>query len=147
MYTLFHTVQTGYGVKSASYPMVAEELPKWIKRPRREADNLLRPIAEVKMLQLHEYSPPQRPDLLWRQNSFLSNGCRGTSQGIKRRRPEADNLLRPRAEVKMLQLDVYPPPQLPDRLWRPQNFPSNGCRGTSLAGKAAKARGCQFTTT
>jgi hypothetical protein len=98
MYNLLHNVQTGYGVNTASYPMVTRELPKGIKWPKREADNSLRPRAEVK--NARAYSPPQRPDLLWRQKSFLSNGCSGTSQGIKRPKREADNSLRPRAEVK-----------------------------------------------
>jgi hypothetical protein len=47
MYTLLHNVQTGYGATRASHPMVAWELPKGIKRPKRGADNLLRPKAEV----------------------------------------------------------------------------------------------------
>jgi hypothetical protein len=48
MYTLLQKVQTGYGANRASYSMVAGELPKGIKRPKRGADNLLRPRAEVK---------------------------------------------------------------------------------------------------
>jgi hypothetical protein len=83
MYTLFLKVQTSYGAKRASYPMVAGEIPKGIKRPRPEDDNLLQHRAEVKMLQLHEYYPPKHPDGLWVQQSFLSNGCRGTFQGDK----------------------------------------------------------------
>jgi hypothetical protein len=64
MYTLLHNVQTGYGAKRASYPMVAGELPKGIKGAKRGAVNLLRPMAEVKMLELHVYNPRQRPDRL-----------------------------------------------------------------------------------
>jgi hypothetical protein len=48
MYTILHNVQTGYDAKRASYPMVAGELSKGIERPKREADNLLHPRAEVK---------------------------------------------------------------------------------------------------
>jgi hypothetical protein len=48
MYTLLENVQTGYGAKRACYPMVAGELPKGIKRPKRRAGNLLRPRAEFK---------------------------------------------------------------------------------------------------
>jgi hypothetical protein len=47
MYTLLHNVQTGYGAKRDSYPMVAGELPKGINQLKRGADNLLRPRAEV----------------------------------------------------------------------------------------------------
>jgi hypothetical protein len=83
MYTLLHNLQTGYGAKRASYPMVAGELPKEIMLPKRGADNLLRPRAEVKKLELHVYTPRQLPDRLWRQKGFLSNGCRGISQGDK----------------------------------------------------------------
>jgi hypothetical protein len=48
MYTHLHNIQTGYGAKRASYPIVAGELPKGIKRPKRGTVNLLRPRAEVK---------------------------------------------------------------------------------------------------
>jgi hypothetical protein len=41
MYTLLDNVQTGYGARSAYYPMFAREHPKVIKRPKRGADNLL----------------------------------------------------------------------------------------------------------
>jgi hypothetical protein len=37
MYTLLDKVQTAYGAKRASYPMVAGELSKGIKRPKRGA--------------------------------------------------------------------------------------------------------------
>jgi hypothetical protein len=48
MHTLLNKVDTGYGANRASYQMVAGELPKGTKRPKRRADNLLRPKAEVK---------------------------------------------------------------------------------------------------
>jgi hypothetical protein len=48
MYTLLHNVQTGYGANTASYPMVAGEVPKGIKRPRHGADNSLQPRAADK---------------------------------------------------------------------------------------------------
>jgi hypothetical protein len=48
MYTLLLNVQTGYVANRAFYPIVAEELPKGIKHPKRGADNLLRPRSEVK---------------------------------------------------------------------------------------------------
>jgi hypothetical protein len=48
MYTILDNVQTGYDAKTASYPIVTVELCKGIKRPKRGADNLLHPRAEVK---------------------------------------------------------------------------------------------------
>jgi hypothetical protein len=48
MYTLLHKVQTGYGANRASYPMVAEELHKGMKRLKLGADNSLRTGADVK---------------------------------------------------------------------------------------------------
>jgi hypothetical protein len=47
-FPLHHSVQTGLGAKTTSYPMVSGALPKGIKRPKRGADNSLTPRAEVK---------------------------------------------------------------------------------------------------
>jgi hypothetical protein len=48
MYTLLQKVNTGYGANRSSYPMVAGELPKGIKRQKLGAYKLLHPRAEVK---------------------------------------------------------------------------------------------------
>jgi hypothetical protein len=48
MYTVLHNVKNGYGANRASNSMVAGELPQGIKRPKRVADNLLRPRSEIK---------------------------------------------------------------------------------------------------
>jgi hypothetical protein len=48
MHSLVHNVQTGYDATRATYPMVTGEIPKGIKRPKREALNLLHTKAEVK---------------------------------------------------------------------------------------------------
>jgi hypothetical protein len=48
MYTLLNKVQTGYGNKRDSYPMVAGEIHKGMKRQNHGANNSLRPRAEVK---------------------------------------------------------------------------------------------------
>jgi hypothetical protein len=147
MYTLFDNIQTGYGANSASYPMGAVELPKGINQLKPGADNLLRNRAEVKnaratCIQSSKTSrpaiAPKKLPIQWLLGNF-PKGLSGQSEGLT-----IYYALWLRS--KILQLHVYSPRQLLDRVWRQKCFLSNGCRKITQGHKAAKACGCQFTT-
>jgi hypothetical protein len=72
--------------------MAPKELPiQWLQGnfPRGKSGQSVRLIIyydlelRSKMLQLYVYPHPKGPDRLCRQKNFLSDGCRGTSQGDK----------------------------------------------------------------
>jgi hypothetical protein len=78
MHSLVHNVQTGYGATRATYQMVSGEIPKGIKRPKREADNLLHPKAEVKngratYILSSTTSTPAMAPIQWLQGNFLGD--------------------------------------------------------------------------
>jgi hypothetical protein len=142
MYSFIQKVHTGYGAKRASYPMVAGEIPKGIRRPKGGDDNLLRPWAEVKnataryILSSKTSTPAMAPTELPIQllQGNFPRGLSGQSVGLTIYYAVG-------LSSKILQLHVYSPPQRPDRLWRQQSFLSNGCRETSQGDVAAKAWG------
>jgi hypothetical protein len=90
-YTLLHNVQSSNGAKRASYPTVAGELPKGIKRARRDAGNLLRPRATL----LHKVQTGYGA-----HRTSYPIVARELPKGINRPNREADNSLRDRAGVK-----------------------------------------------
>jgi hypothetical protein len=95
----YSTSRTGMA-PTTSYPMVAGERPKGIKRPKRGADKILRPRAEVKnasatcILSSSTSRPGMTPTTSYPMVAWER------PKGIKRPKRGADKILRPRAEVK-----------------------------------------------